>query len=194
MRARSAAPGSPLNAPSSLSPTVHPVSKGQAFLKAGFAPPATRPPRTQTTANGRCCESYARDPTSMAGFSIRPKSERRSFGSQRNRPGQSVPRKTRRFGELLFAVDQHAKRPQNRLRPPICARWRKICRIHENVVCLGVETHGLGAQFCLHLFYLAELVRRVFVEDVHKTFARRDVHHPRLRLKHRRIRAPGDGE
>src|SRR2546429_7384972 len=89
---------------------------------------------------------------------------------------------TRRFGGPLSAVYQHAKRPRNRLPPPVCARRRKICRIHENVVRLRVQTHGLGAQFRLHLLYLTELVRRVFVEDVHKTFARRDVDRKSTRL------------
>src|SRR5207253_9714987 len=67
---------------------------------------------------------------------------------------------TRRFGGPLSAVYQHAKRPRNRLPPPVCARRRKICRIHENVVRLRVQTHGLGAQFRLHLLYVTELDRK----------------------------------
>src|SRR5882757_5532961 len=44
----------------------------------------------------------------------------------------------------------------------------------EDVVGFGVEAHGLGAEFGLDGFGFAELVGRVFVENVDHAFARGD--------------------
>src|SRR6266853_1988574 len=88
-----------------------------------------------------------------------------------------LPRSPNLFQQLAIperfhssAIDQDAECAGNRrpLRPgPLCGRLcrrTKISSIHEEMVRLAVQSHGLCSEFGLDGFDLTEFIRRVFME------------------------------
>ena len=73
---------------------------------------------------------------------------------------------------VLLAVNQHMKRSHDggRLRVGMVStgrgRWAEINRVHKNVVCLGIKTHRFSAKCRLYGADCAEIVWRLFMEDV----------------------------
>ncbi len=75
------------------------------------------------------------------------------------------------------------------------SRWRiKIRRAQEKVVGLWIDLHRLRPVLGLYRLDLAELVGRVFVEDVNHAFARRDKQQTRCGLKDVSVHSGGDGK
>ena len=62
----------------------------------------------------------------------------------------------------LSAIDQNTEGSQNGCPGPArgggCRRM-KVRRVHENVVCLGIEPHGFGTELGFYHLDFAELVR-----------------------------------
>src|SRR3989442_10223649 len=86
------------------------------------------------------------------------------------------------------AINQNAERSRNgrplRMRPLRSgSRGRsKIRCVHKEVVCFGVQPHGLGPELGLDGLDLAEFVRRVLVEYMDHTLARRGEEQPSFGL------------
>src|SRR5882762_4419107 len=97
-------------------------------------------------------------------------------------------------------INQHTKvsrlRPRQRMGLFFCgSRWRiKIRRAQEQVVRLRIDLHRLGPVLGLDLLDLAELVRRILVENVDHAFAGRDKQQTRCRLKDGSVHPSSDGE
>src|SRR5882762_1753923 len=100
----------------------------------------------------------------------------------------------------LAPINQHTKvsrlRPRQRMGLLFCgSRWRiKIRRAQEQVVRLRIDLLRLGPVLGLDLIDLAELVRRILVENVDHAFAGRDKQQTRCRLKDSSVHPGSDGE
>src|SRR5215471_8861984 len=97
--------------------------------------------------------------------------------------------KTRRSATIYkhSEISRFGRWQRARLPLPRSGRRIKVRRAEKNPVRFRIDLAGFGAVLRLHRLDLAELLRRIFVENMHHALAGADVEHAGSRIERVRV-------